>query len=199
MRSRTTARRKGRTAPSAASSAPAATRREWPRSRDTSRSPTGTAARSWWTGRSNHAPRDLVRLDRLEQRAEIALAEALVALPLDDLEEDRADHVRGEDLQQLVLVVILVHALAVQQDAVLLHALEVLAVVLHARVDALVVRVGRVEELHLARAQHLDGREDVLGRERDVLDALAVIGVEVFLDLRLGVRRLVDRNADLSA
>src|SRR5258708_4008322 len=35
--------------------------------------------------------------------------------------------------------------------------------------------------------------------ERDVLDAFAVIGVEVFLDLRAIVRRLVDRNADAPA
>jgi hypothetical protein len=33
----------------------------------------------------------LVALDGLEQRLEVALAEALVALALDDLEEDRAD------------------------------------------------------------------------------------------------------------
>src|SRR5947208_17184217 len=42
----------------------------------------------------------LVELHRLEQRLEVALAEALVALPLDDLEEDRADGGLGEDLQQ---------------------------------------------------------------------------------------------------
>jgi hypothetical protein len=38
-----------------------------------------------------HAAADLVELDGLEQRLEVALAEALVALALDDLEEDRAD------------------------------------------------------------------------------------------------------------
>src|SRR6267143_2981710 len=38
----------------------------------------------------------LVELHRLEQRLEVALAEALVALPLDDLEEDRADGGLGE-------------------------------------------------------------------------------------------------------
>jgi hypothetical protein len=32
-----------------------------------------------------------------------------------------------------------------------------------------------------------------------VLDAFAVVRVQVFLDLRLGVRRLVDRDADLAA
>src|SRR5688572_22856281 len=63
-----------------------------------------------------HPAGDLVRLDALEERLEVALAEPLVALPLDDLEEDRADHGLGEDLQQLVLVVVLVDALAVEED-----------------------------------------------------------------------------------
>src|SRR5258708_16058604 len=35
--------------------------------------------------------------------------------------------------------------------------------------------------------------------QRDVLYAFAVIGVEVFLDLRAVVRRFVDRNADAPA
>jgi hypothetical protein len=66
-------------------------------------------------------------------------------------------------------------------------------------VDALVVGVRRVEEAHLPRAQPLDRRVDVLGRQRDVLDALAVVGVEVLLDLRFLVLRLVDGDADLAA
>src|SRR5438445_13882692 len=45
----------------------------------------------------------LVELDALEQRLEIAFAEAFVAFALDDLEKDRADHVLGEDLQQQTL------------------------------------------------------------------------------------------------
>src|SRR3546814_18938714 len=50
--------------------------------------------------RREDAAADLVELDRFEQGLEIALAEALIALPLDDLEEDRADHVLGEYLEQ---------------------------------------------------------------------------------------------------
>jgi hypothetical protein len=49
---------------------------------------------------SQHAALHLVALDGLEQRLEIAFAEAFVALALDDLEEDRAECVLGEDLQQ---------------------------------------------------------------------------------------------------
>src|SRR3546814_14300579 len=50
--------------------------------------------------RFQDAAADLVGLDGVEQRLEVALAEALVALALDDLEEHRADDVLGEDLQQ---------------------------------------------------------------------------------------------------
>src|SRR5690606_23527934 len=51
-----------------------------------------------------YAAADLVALDAFEQCGEVAFAEALVALALDDLEEDRTDAVLGEDLQQLALV-----------------------------------------------------------------------------------------------
>ena len=68
-----------------------------------------------------------------------------------------------------------------------------------ARVDAFVVGLGRVLERHAAAAQHVDGAVDVVGRERDVLDALAAVFAQVFLDLRLVVLRLVDRDADLAA
>jgi hypothetical protein len=72
----------------------------------------------------DHAAADLVELDALEQGLEVAVAEALVALALDDLEEDRAEQVLGEDLQQQALLA----DIAVEQDAVLAQALQVLAV-----------------------------------------------------------------------
>src|SRR6476661_3172407 len=63
---------------------------------------TPVRARARWR-RSEDAPANLVELDALEERLEIAFAEALVALALNDLEEDRPDHVLGEDLQQQAL------------------------------------------------------------------------------------------------
>ena len=42
----------------------------------------------------------LVELDRFEQRLEISFTEAFVALALDHFEENRADGVLGEDLQE---------------------------------------------------------------------------------------------------
>src|SRR5690606_34939745 len=61
--------------------------------------------------------RDLLPLDALEERAEVTGAEAQVALPLDDLEEEGpAAHVleeRGaflhEDLKQIRVILVAVH------------------------------------------------------------------------------------------
>src|SRR5262249_38668739 len=66
---------------------------------------------------------DLVEFDRFEQRPEIALAEAFVALPLDDLEENRPDGVLCEDLQEQALF-----RRPVDQDLVGLKPLHILAV-----------------------------------------------------------------------
>ena len=75
---------------------------------------------------------------------------------------------------------------------------QVLAVAGHARLDALVVGLGRVLEAHAARAHAIDGAIDVVGAQRHVLDALALVVVQEFLDLRFVVLALVERNADLA-
>jgi len=64
----------------------------------------------------------LFALDGLEQRLEVALAETLAALALDDLEEEggAVSHRSGEDLQQVPVVV------AVDEHVEVLEALEVL-------------------------------------------------------------------------
>jgi hypothetical protein len=48
--------------------------------------------------RLNHATPQLIALERLEERLEVALAEPFVALALDELEEHRAEERRGEYL-----------------------------------------------------------------------------------------------------
>src|SRR5688572_21761761 len=154
---------------------------------------------SWRSGSDpelllQHAAAHLVELDRLEQRLEVALAEALVALPLDELEEDRAELVLREDLQQQRA------RLAVDQDLALLQLRQVFAVAGDALVHQLVVGVHGVEELHALRAHRIHGGEEIGGAERDVLDAFAMIEVEVLLDLpRFLAAFLVDRDADLAA
>src|SRR5690349_9313652 len=92
---------------------------------------------------ADHAAADLVELDRFEQRLEIAVAEAFIALALDDLEEDRAEQILGKDLQQDALLL----DVAVDQDAVLAQPLEVLAVAGDALVDQFVISLDRVLQL----------------------------------------------------
>src|SRR6202021_1559201 len=60
----------------------------------------------------------LVFLDRFEQRLEVAFAKAVVALALDEFEEDRADRVGRENLQQHLGMAAIDHAFAIDQDAV---------------------------------------------------------------------------------
>src|SRR3954465_265502 len=85
----------------------------------------------------------LVELDRFEQCLEIALAEALIPLALDDLEEDRADHILREDLEQEALARL---GRTVDQDAALAHLLDRMAVAGHALIDHVVIGVGAVLE-----------------------------------------------------
>ena len=68
-----------------------------------------------------------------------------------------------------------------------------------AAVERLVVGVGHVHEPDAVGAELRDALVNVVARERDVLDALALIRREVLLDLRLVVPGFVDRDADLAA
>src|SRR5580704_11988996 len=104
-----------------------------------------------------HATPDLILLDRLEQGLEIALAESVIALALDELEEDRPDRIRGEDLQQHLGLTAIDDALAVDQDAVGLQPRDILAVFRQARVDLLEISIGwRGHERQAGGAQAFD-------------------------------------------
>src|SRR5829696_1678252 len=144
--------------------------------------------------RGNDAAADLVELDRLEQGLEIALAEALIALALDDLEEDRADHVFGKDLEQQAPAGL---GRAVDQDTALAHRADVVAVARQALVDHVVIGFGAVLEADPLGPQRVDGGEDVVGGEGQVLDALAFIFLQIFGDLAEIVLALVERYLDL--
>src|SRR5580692_9158083 len=123
--------------------------------------------------RLEDAAGDLVLLDRLEQRLEVALAEAVVALALNELEEDRPDHGLGEHLQQDLGGAARNHALAVDQDAVALHALERLGVAGDARKARRVVGLGRAwHEGEAVEAERVGRVIERIGADRDVLDAL---------------------------
>src|SRR5262245_55495734 len=126
--------------------------------------------------RLQRAAADLVELHRLEQRLEVALAEALVALALDELEEDRPDHRLGEDLEQQAS-----GTAAVDEDRALPELADRLAVARQPLVEQLVVGPGRVQERDALRFHRIDGRVDVARAEGDVLNALAAVLVEVLL------------------
>src|ERR687885_2998264 len=99
------------------------------------------------------APLGLLALDRLEQRLEVAVAEAARAVALDDLQEHRravADRLR-EDLQQVALVV------SVDEDAEAAQVREVLVDLPDPGGDLLVVGVGRAQELDAPLPHRLDG------------------------------------------
>src|SRR5262249_33932002 len=134
-------------------------------------SATGGLRESRLTLLLEYATPNLVQLDRFEERPEIAFAEALIALALDDLEEDRPDDCRGEDLQQHLVG----DRRAVDQDTVFLQARAVLLVSGQTLRQQIVIGFRRVLERHAPSAQQLHGRVDVVGAERDVLDALAVV------------------------
>ena len=69
--------------------------------------PAASAASSVRTRQLEVAAQRLLALDRLEQRLEVAVAEAACAVALDHLEEQRRPVLRGlrEDLQQVAVVV----------------------------------------------------------------------------------------------
>src|SRR3989344_4758127 len=145
--------------------------------------------------RGNYAALDLVFLDGLEQRLEVALATALVTLALDDLEEDRANHCIGENLQQDAVIT----RRAVDQDAQFAQYIRRLAMPGHAGVDFVVVGAGSDHKIHAIGPQLAHGGVDILAAQGNMLDALALIFANKFLDLRLVVGRLVDRDANLAA
>ncbi|MNU49612.1 hypothetical protein D3C71_385580 [compost metagenome] len=66
----------------------------------------------------------------------------------------------------------------------------------HALVDQLVIGLDRVLQLDAASAQFLDRLVDIVGRHRQVLDALAVVLANELLDLGLVVLALVQGDAD---
>src|SRR3990167_7290393 len=94
-----------------------------------------------------YAALDLIEFDRLEQRAEISLAEALVALALNDLEKNRTDHRLRENLQQQFAFVRI--AVAVDQNPQTPQFIQVFAVTRQTPVDQFVIGVDRVLEHHL--------------------------------------------------
>src|SRR5438309_6832374 len=132
-------------------------------------------------GHSEISAKSLLALDRLEQRLEVPLAEAPCAVALDHLEEERRAILRGfrEDLEEVAVLV------AVGKDAQPAEVVPVLADLADALADVLVVRVGGRKRDDSLVLERLDGADDVLRLQRDMLDAGAAEVLEVLLDLAL--------------
>src|ERR671935_1470582 len=202
MRSSRAPRRRARSAPASAPRLPArasARRADPPRSAPWStraaRSATGGArdARAsepaWqpsrdqtWMSLEVSAQR-LFPLDRLEQRLEVAVAEAAGAVAFDHLEEHRRPVLRRlrEDLQQVAVVV------SIGEDPVPPQNGIVLVDFAHSGGHLFVIGIRRVEEDHPALFQRLDRTHDVRRGERDMLCAGAAVELEVLLDLALAL------------
>src|SRR5215203_2067881 len=138
----------------------------------------------------------LFPLDGLEQGFEVSFPEAQGPVSFDQLEEDRrpvTDRL-GEDLQQVSVLV------AVHQNAPPLQLLHRHPDLADPRPELRigVVRVGCVEKLHSFRPDRVDGAQDVVGGEREVLDARAGVELEVLVDLALLLADswLVERELD---
>src|SRR6202022_1298406 len=101
----------------------------------------------WWKLRRalqrQHTAANLVFLDRFEQRLEVAFAEAVVALALDELEEDRPEGVGGKDLPQHLGVAAFDPPFAVDQDAIALQPCDVLTMIRQPRIYLLEIGLGR--------------------------------------------------------
>jgi hypothetical protein len=132
-------------------------------------------------GHSEIAAEGLLALDRLEKGLEVPLAETTRAVALDHLEEEGGPVLCGlaEDLEEVAVLV------AVGEDPQPSQVRPVFADLADAVGDVLVVRVGRREEDDSLVLQRLDGANDVLRLQRNVLDAGPAEVLEVLLDLAL--------------
>src|SRR5258708_28059990 len=142
----------------------------------------------------DHAAALLMELDGFEQRLKIPFAEGLVALALNDLEEDRADRILGENLQQDPGFVV-----AVDENSATLKLGHRFTVTFHPRIDTFVVGRGSFLEFDAAAAQGIHRLVDIVGTQGDVLNAFAFVLVQIFFDLALVVLALVDGDANLAA
>src|ERR1700685_2515016 len=144
--------------------------------------------------RSDHAAAHLVEFNRFKQRLEITLSEALVALALDDLEKYRSEDIGREDLQENAIL-----RRTINQNAPPLKLGQVLLVARNPARHTVVVGVGRILEDNAAGPQAIDGAVNVIRRQGQMLNALALVLLQILFNLRLFILGFVDRDSNLSA
>ena len=113
---------------------------------------------------------------------------------MNELKEDRAELVFAKNLQQQRAL------FAVHQHLAPVQLGHVLAVAGDALVNQLVVRVHRVQQLDALAAHHVNSGHQVATAHGDVLNALAVVAVKIFLNLPgFLVAFFIDGNANFAA
>src|SRR6185437_12778886 len=117
----------------------------------------------WCSSRGvlQHAAFDLIGFDGFEQRAEVAFAEAFIALAPNEFEKDGTNGVLSEYLEQQSLILA-----AVYQNAVALHAFDIFTMALEAVVDAFVIGFGAILKGYAFRAKSFDGFVNICRAQR---------------------------------
>src|SRR6202000_3360356 len=116
------------------------------------------------SGVLQHATANLIEFDALEQRLEIAFAETLIALALDDLEEDRTNGVLGEDLQKQTAI----FRRTIHQDAVAFEARHIFTMTFDAVVETFVIGFWRILKWHTRGLQIFHRVINIVATQRDV-------------------------------
>ena len=125
----------------------------------------------------------LIHLDALKECLEVSSTEALVVVPLNDLDKDGRPVLEGlgENLEQVTVIVVIDENPQLLEDVDVffdlhLGALEPLA-------ELAVIGVGNVQELSASVPKVLDALDDVVRPESNVLDSGGAVVIDVFLDL----------------
>lgn len=141
----------------------------------------------------------LIDFDSLKEGLEVSSSKTLVVVSLDDLAEESRSILQwlGEDLEEVALLVI------VHEDLQSLNGVKVFLDLGSAlgQLDSEVVVIGvwNGQELASSSLHVLDGVDDVVSSEGDMLDTWSSIVIDVLLDLGLSLSwsRLIDWHLDL--
>ena len=125
----------------------------------------------------------LIHLDALKERLEVASTEALMVVPLNDLDKDCRPILEGlgEDLEQVTVIVVIDENPQLLEDVDVFFDLHLGA--LESLAQLAVIGVRNVQELGTSVPKVLDALDDVVRPESNVLNSGCAVVIDVFLDL----------------
>ena len=150
--------------------------------------------------RSQVTAEGLLSLDSLEQSLKVTGTKTLMVSALNNFNEEGRPVLNGlgEDLEQITLLVI------VDEDLLLADNFDVLldfeTQVLHTLKEAVIVGIGNfVKEFNTTLLHSADCGHNIVRAESDVLDTIATVVLNIFLDLALSatVGGLVNGHFDV--